>query len=74
VRLQETAPGMLLELACELDLDVGRSWIVGDSDDDVLAGQAAGCRAALVGAGPESSRPDLVAESLAEASDLITST
>ena len=68
---RKPAPGMLLELAREFDLDTERSWIVGDSEEDVLAGQAAGCRTALVGARPERSRPDVVAESLAEASGVI---
>lgn len=41
-------PGMLLDLARELDLSLPDSWIVGDSDRDVEAGRAAGCRTALV--------------------------
>jgi histidinol phosphatase-like enzyme len=42
------APGMLLELAHELDLDLARSWMIGDAESDVMAGQAAGCRTALL--------------------------
>jgi D-glycero-D-manno-heptose 1,7-bisphosphate phosphatase len=61
-------PRLLLDLARELDLDLDRSWMVGDSDDDVLAGQAAGCRTVLVGGPPRASRPSLVARDLAEAS------
>ena len=61
-------PRMVLDLARELDLDLARSWMVGDSDDDVLAGQAAGCRTVLVGGPPRASRPSLVARDLAEAS------
>jgi D-glycero-D-manno-heptose 1,7-bisphosphate phosphatase len=41
-------PGMLLAAAEELGLDLGRSWMVGDSDTDVIAGARAGCRTALV--------------------------
>jgi histidinol-phosphate phosphatase family protein len=41
-------PGMLLEAAVLLDLDLEASWMVGDSDGDVLAGAAAGCRTVLV--------------------------
>ena len=65
-------PGMLLELARELDLDLARSWVVGDSETDVLAARAAGCRAALVGAVPSVSHPDVVAPSLADAAEVIT--
>ncbi len=41
-------PGMLLEAAAELDLDLSRSWMIGDSDIDAEAGRAAGCRTILV--------------------------
>ncbi len=42
-------PGMLLDAAARLGLDLTRSWMVGDTDADVAAGAAAGCRTALVG-------------------------
>jgi D-glycero-D-manno-heptose 1,7-bisphosphate phosphatase len=45
---RKPAPGMLLDAARELDLDLERSWIVGDTDSDVEAGRAAGCRTALI--------------------------
>lgn len=37
-------PGMLLRAGRELDIDLGESWMVGDSPRDVEAGQRAGCR------------------------------
>jgi D-glycero-D-manno-heptose 1,7-bisphosphate phosphatase len=64
-------PGMLLDLARELALDLTRSWIIGDCETDVLAGHAAGCRAALVGVAPSVSNPEIVAPSVAAASQLI---
>jgi D-glycero-D-manno-heptose 1,7-bisphosphate phosphatase len=42
-------PGLLLRAARELDLDLGASWMVGDSATDVEAGAAAGCSTAYVG-------------------------
>ena len=45
---RKPAPGMLLEAAAALDIDLLGSWMVGDSDSDVLAGQAAGTRTVLV--------------------------
>jgi len=45
---RKPAPGMLLDLAGELSIDLPRSWMVGDTDTDVLAGRAAGCRTVLV--------------------------
>jgi D-glycero-D-manno-heptose 1,7-bisphosphate phosphatase len=41
-------PGMLLDAAGALSIDLGRSWMVGDTDRDVAAGRAAGCRTVLL--------------------------
>ena len=41
-------PGMLLAAAQKLDLDLAGSFIVGDTDSDIKAGEAAGCRTVLV--------------------------
>ena len=41
-------PGMLLEAARRHDLDLAESWMIGDSEHDVLAGKRAGCRTALL--------------------------
>ena len=67
-------PGLLVDLAGEKELDLARSWMIGDSDTDVLAGQAAGCRTALVTSSPVHSQPDVVAASLLEASEVIAET
>jgi len=40
---RKPAPGMLLQAAARLNLDLRRSWMVGDSPRDVLAGVNAGC-------------------------------
>lgn len=45
---RKPAPGMLLDAASELGLDLSRSWLFGDTDADMLAGRAAGCRTALI--------------------------
>lgn len=62
-------PGMIVQLADELDLDLGASWVIGDAPSDVEAGRAAGCRTALVGGAHADA--DLLAPSLAAASDAI---
>ena len=36
-------PGMLLRAANEHQLDLSRSWMIGDSERDVIAGRRAGC-------------------------------
>lgn len=48
---RKPAPGMLLRAARELDLELKRSWMIGDSISDVLAGRHAGCRSILVRSG-----------------------
>lgn len=45
---QKPRPGMLLDAARDLGLDLPRSFMVGDNRKDVLAGRAAGCRTVLV--------------------------
>lgn len=46
-------PGMLLQAASELDLDLNASWFVGDILDDIEAGNRAGCTTTLVDLGTE---------------------
>ena len=67
-------PGMILELAAELDIDLGSSWLIGDSESDVRAGRAAGCKTALVGGALVGVGADLTASSLLDASHLILAT
>lgn len=45
---RKPAPGMLLAAARELRIDLSGSWMIGDTDNDVLAGYAAGCRTILI--------------------------
>jgi D-glycero-D-manno-heptose 1,7-bisphosphate phosphatase len=52
-------PGMLLEAARRHRLDLGASFLVGDRETDVQAGQAAGCRGSLLIGSP--GLPDLAA-------------
>ena len=41
-------PGMLLDAAAEIGLELAASWMIGDSDTDVEAGLNAGCRTVLI--------------------------
>ncbi|MHB8240388.1 MAG: HAD-IIIA family hydrolase [Solirubrobacteraceae bacterium] len=45
---RKPAPGMLLDAAGALGLDLGASWMFGDTDGDVQAGAAAGCQTVLI--------------------------
>ena len=42
-------PGMLLKAALDFNIDLAQSWMIGDGENDVKAGQNAGCRTALIG-------------------------
>jgi D-glycero-D-manno-heptose 1,7-bisphosphate phosphatase len=68
---RKPAPGMLIDAARALALDLRISWMVGDTDADITAGKAAGCMTLLI-RHPGSSHKrlqginaDLVADSLA---------
>jgi D-glycero-D-manno-heptose 1,7-bisphosphate phosphatase len=64
-------PGLLLEAADELQLDLALSTMVGDSEEDVKAGRAAGCYTILVGSTESATAPDLVAPDLGSAARAI---
>lgn len=73
---RKPAPGLLLRAARELELDLGRSVMIGDSTRDIVTGQRAGCRTVLltgVGHRGEDGRfdvgPDWRAANLPEAVD-----
>ena len=44
-------PGMLLKAAEQYNIDLSKSWMIGDGENDVLAGKNAGCRTVLLGHG-----------------------
>ena len=74
---RKPAPGMLHDAASALGLDLAQSWMIGDTDADVLAGRSAGCRTILVENSYSSHKrssgavPDAYAADLAAASALI---
>lgn len=42
-------PGMLLQAAEDFNIDLSQSWMIGDSENDIIAGIAAGCKTGLIG-------------------------
>jgi D,D-heptose 1,7-bisphosphate phosphatase len=76
-------PGLLLQAAKEHNIDLAKSWMIGDSVYDVLAGNAAGCRTILLGYIHEAEylrilekklngvKPDYLIKNLKEAIDII---
>ena len=65
-------PGMILRLAAEYHLDLGKCWMVGDSLSDVMAGRAAGCQTAYLGS-DECLEANVTAPSLREVVNLLLS-
>ena len=42
-------PGMLLKAKSDFNIDLGRSWMIGDILHDIEAGNRAGCKTILIG-------------------------
>lgn len=70
-------PGMILEAAVELGVNLNKSFMVGDRSSDVEAGRAAGCATVFIDLGydePAPHAPDYVVRSITEAADVIIET
>lgn len=71
---RKPAPGMVLRAACEMDLDLARSWMVGDRWRDIDCGHAAGLRTVFINWGYDEKLravPDFTVRSFAEAVGII---
>ncbi len=67
-------PGLLLDAAADLDLDLDRSWMIGDRWRDVAAGHSAGVRCIFVDHGWSERGPDepfIAVADLTEAAALV---
>lgn len=69
-------PGMIEQGARDFNIDLRRSFVIGDHHSDIAAGQRAGCRTVLIGDGSSGdeeviARPDRTARDLKEAVDWI---
>ena len=63
---RKPAPGMILEAAEKFNIDLPRSFIIGDRASDIEAGRAAGCRTILVLTGYGKEHRDCGADFVAE--------
>jgi D-glycero-D-manno-heptose 1,7-bisphosphate phosphatase len=72
---RKPAPGMVFEAQREHDIDLVRSFFIGDKAIDVECGRNAGVRTILVrtgyGASETNATPDWVAEDLSQAAEII---
>ena len=59
-------PGMLLKAAADFNIDLSKSWMVGDGENDVKAGLNAGCKTALIGQSKDNIGQLVSAKSLLE--------
>ncbi|MFC2071272.1 D-glycero-alpha-D-manno-heptose-1,7-bisphosphate 7-phosphatase [Chloroflexota bacterium] len=73
-------PGLLLQAAGELNIDLSQSWMIGDGLTDIKAGKEAGCRTILLGRmkcelchlmDKEDARPDAIVSDIGEAAEKI---
>ena len=73
-------PGMLKKAAKEHNIDLSKSWMIGDGINDIAAGQAAGCKTILIGRikcdlckllDDEKVKPDFIKPNLYKASMII---
>jgi len=70
-------PGMVLEAAAAYDIDLARSYFIGDKSADIACGQRAGTRTILVltGYGAEQDcHPDFTAHDVVQAVEMVLST
>ena len=51
-------PGMLLAAADEMDIELSRSWVIGNSGRDIEAGLRAGCKTVLLNQSPHQKLPE----------------
>ncbi|MFH1140118.1 MAG: HAD hydrolase-like protein, partial [Chloroflexota bacterium] len=75
-------PGLLLQAAQDMGIDLAGSWMIGDGLTDVQAGRRAGCRTILLARmkcelchlmDEQDARPDAIAANLPEAVTFIAS-
>ena len=59
---------MLLKAAEDFNIELSKSWMIGDGENDIMAGISAGCKTALIG--KEEFGQDLSVNSLLQFSDL----
>ena len=61
-------PGLLLRASKDFNIDLEQSWMIGDRENDILAGKNAGCKTALISSSFENFGQDV---SLVKLSDMI---
>ena len=79
-KCRKPEPGMILQAAKEHDIDLSKSFIIGDKTSDIMAGKNAGIKTILVKTGDAGKDgrcdvvPDFEAENSLEAAEIILKT
>ncbi len=64
-------PGMLIKAATDFNIDLSQSWMIGDGENDVLAGKNAGCKTGYINRENKLINADITGDSLMEIVDEI---
>ena len=77
-RCRKPKPGLLFKAASDLQIDLSKSWMIGDILNDVEAGKRSGCKTILIDNGNETEWqysslrfPNYMANHMKEAADII---
>jgi D-glycero-D-manno-heptose 1,7-bisphosphate phosphatase len=70
---RKPAPGMLLEAAKSRKVELGLSWMIGDSESDIEAGNSAGCKTILLLETGERKVASSKSEASPDSADLVAS-
>lgn len=64
-------PGMIIKATKDFNIDLSQSWMVGDGENDIKAGLAAGCKTALISQDGSISGQNVFASSLLEFVEIV---
>lgn len=70
-RCRKPAPGMLIDAARDLGIELPSSWMIGDSHIDVEAGKNAGCKTARLLPENQNGEPENVGPSASNDADIV---
>lgn len=73
-KCRKPLPGALIEAAKELDIDLSKSFMIGDRWKDIEAGQSVGCKTIFINyhySEKQPEAPDFIVSSLLEAQQII---
>jgi D-glycero-D-manno-heptose 1,7-bisphosphate phosphatase len=62
---------MLLKAKEKWDIDFDKSWMIGDSESDIICGRSSGCKTIRILHNNEDTEADFVTKSLFECVDII---